>query len=69
MTVFSRVRKKLRATCIVIVPAPCWVPDVDVGQRRAQHAQIVHAAVLIEPLVFGGQNGVFHDIRDFADAG
>jgi hypothetical protein len=25
--VFSRVRKKLRATCIVIVPAPCWVPD------------------------------------------
>jgi ABC-type polar amino acid transport system ATPase subunit len=27
-TVFSRVRKKLRATCIVIVPAPCCVPDV-----------------------------------------
>jgi hypothetical protein len=22
---------------------------------------------LVEPLVFGGQNGVFHDIRDFAD--
>ena len=27
-TVFSRVRKKFRATCIVIVPAPCCVPDV-----------------------------------------
>ena len=28
VTVFSRVRKKLRATCMVIVPAPCWVPRV-----------------------------------------
>jgi hypothetical protein len=39
----------------------------DVGERRPQHAQIVHTAVLIEPLVFGRQNGMFHDIRDFAD--
>ena len=57
----------MRATCIVIVPAPCWVPDVDVGQRGAQHAQIVDAAVLIEALVLGGEDRVLHDIRDFAD--
>jgi hypothetical protein len=38
-----------------------------VRECRAQHAQIVHAAVRIETLVFGGQNGLFHDIRDIAD--
>jgi len=39
----------------------------DVGERRAGHAQIVDTAMLVETLVLGGQNGLFHDIRDLAD--
>ena len=39
----------------------------EVGERGARDAQIVDAAVLIEALVLGGQNGLFHDIRDVAD--
>ncbi len=36
----------------------------DVGQGGAENAQIVHTAVLIETFVLGGQNSLFHDIRD-----
>ena len=39
-----------------------------VGERGPQDAQIVHTAVRIETLVFGGQNSLFHDIRNFAYA-
>ena len=38
-----------------------------VGDRRPEHRQIVDAAMLVEALVLGGQNGLFHDIRDFGD--
>ena len=66
VTVFSRVRKKLRATCMVIVPAPCWVPLARLVAAARDDAQVVDAAMLVEPLVLGGQNRLFHDIRDFA---
>ena len=66
--VFSRVRKKFRATCIVIVPAPCWVPVDEVRRGGPQDAQVIDAAVRVEPLVLGGQDGLLHDIRDVADA-
>ena len=39
----------------------------EVGERGARDAQIVDTAVLVETFVFCGQNGLFHDIRDFAD--
>ena len=42
-------------------------PRGDIGQRGADDAQIVHTAVLIETFVFGGQNSLFHDIRDRLD--
>ena len=67
VTVFSRVRKKFRATCIVIVPAPCWVPLVRLAIAARTTRQIVDAAMLVEALVLGRQNGLFHDIRDFRD--
>ena len=42
-------------------------PGSEVGRGGPQHAQIVDAAVLIETLVLGRQNRLFHDIRDIGD--
>jgi len=39
----------------------------EIGPGGAQHGKIVDAAMLIEPFVLGGQNGLFHDIRDILD--
>ena len=68
MSVFSRVRKKLRATCIVMVPAPCWVPAARLASAARSHAHVVDPAVLVEALVLGRQDRVSHDIRDLPDA-
>ena len=40
----------------------------DVGQRRAQDANRVDAAVLIEAVILGGQNRLFHDHRHVGKA-
>src|SRR5438046_8095414 len=38
-----------------------------VRERGTGDAQIVNSAVLVETFVLGGQNSLFHDIRDLAD--
>jgi hypothetical protein len=58
LTVFSRVRKKLRATCMVMVLPP-WVarrPGDGIG--GAGEADEVDALVLEEAAVLGGDEGV-----------
>jgi hypothetical protein len=41
---------------MVIVPAPC-----------AQHRNVVDAPVLVEALVFGGEDRLAHDVGDILD--
>ncbi len=48
-------------------PGPLLGPGRHVGERRPEDAEIVDPPVAEEPLVLGGQNGLFHDIRDVAD--
>jgi len=63
VAVFSEERKKLRATCMVMVLAPWRRPASDeVGVGRAQHAYIIDARVLIEALVLGGEDGVLERV-------
>ena len=50
---------------MVMVEAP-WLQD-SVGQPGTQHAQVVHAAVLIEPGVLDGQDGLLHHFGDLVD--
>ncbi len=49
---------------MVMVPAPCCVPEETLASAARSDAQIVYTAMLVETLVFCGQNGLFHDIRD-----
>ncbi len=39
----------------------------EIGPGGAHHRKIVDTPMLVEPFVLGGQNGLFHDIRDFLD--
>jgi hypothetical protein len=60
------VRKKVRATCIVIVLGPL-PPALEVCDRGAGHAHVVDAAVLIEPVILGRQDRRLHDLRHVLD--
>ena len=68
MSVFSRVRKKLRATCMVMVLAPCAAAlrRLAAGGPRIT-PDVVDAAVLVEALVLGGEDRGLHDLRDVLD--
>ena len=58
--VFSLERKKLRATCIVMVLAPWRTPPATKLEQRGPHdADVVDAAVLVEALVLGGEDRRF----------
>ena len=41
--------------------------SAQIGDARAQDAQVVHTAVLVKAVVFDGQNRVFHHLRYFLD--
>ena len=60
-------RKKLRATCIVMVVAPWRLPPARGWRGGAQHADVVDAPVLVEALVLGGEHRVLHDLGDLRD--
>ena len=60
-------RKKLRATCIVIVEAPWRTPPETKFDGGARDADIVDAAVLVEALVLGGQDRREHGLRHVCD--
>ena len=64
---FSRVRKKLRATCIVIVDAPCARVPPRTSASSARNAFEIDAAVLIKTAVFDRQQRLLHDLGDVAD--
>ena len=59
--------RKFLATCWVMVEAPCCLPRLGVGQRGAHDALGVDAAVLVEVLVLGRQEGADHDLRHRLD--
>ena len=62
------VRKKLRATCMVIVQAPWRTPaGHEIRHRGARHADVVDAAVVVEALVLGGEDRVDHRLGDVLD--
>ena len=48
---------------------PLALDLADVGQTGAQHAQVIHPAVLVEARVFNRQHRIDHDLRDFANRG
>ncbi len=56
------IQKNPPASCMVKVLAPSASRCLrDVVPRRLQHARNIHAPVLFEVLVFGGQDRVFQD--------
>jgi hypothetical protein len=65
-SVFSRVRKKVRATCIVMVLAPSRRPRT-LAIAGPGHADVVHAPVLVEAVILGGEDRRLHDLRDVLD--
>ena len=38
-----------------------------IGISRPDDAEIVHTGVLVEAFIFGGEDGLFHDLGDIAD--
>jgi hypothetical protein len=68
-TVFSRPRKKFRATCIVIVPPPCaGSPVAATAMARTGESLPIHARVLEEAVVLSGQKGLLHLQRNVVDS-
>ena len=49
-------------------PGALLGPRGEIGPGGPQDAQVIHAAVRVEALVFGGQDGLLHHVRDVADA-